>query len=86
MERPPSPIVVDGEEEFEVEAILRHKGSSARRLYQVLWKGYPITEASWEPESHLRNAPQILEEYLRRVTSKTSVRQRQRNRGTRRTT
>ena len=25
-ERPPSPIVVDGEEEYEVEAILRHKG------------------------------------------------------------
>ena len=33
VERPPSPIVVDGEEEFEVEAILRHKGSGARRLY-----------------------------------------------------
>ena len=86
MERPPSPVVVDGEEEFEVEAILRHKGSGARRLYQVLWKGYPITEASWEPESHLRNAPQILEEYLRRVASETSVRRRQRNRGSRRTT
>ena len=36
VERPPSPIVVNGEEEFEVEAILRHKGSSARCLYQVL--------------------------------------------------
>ena len=42
VERPPSPIVVDGEEEFEVEAILRHKGTSAQRLYQVLWKGCPI--------------------------------------------
>ena len=73
MERPPSPIVVDGKEEFEVEAILRHKGSGTQRLYQVLWKGYPITEASWEPESHLRNAPQILEEYLRYVTAETLV-------------
>ena len=53
MERPPSPIAVDGEEEFEVEAILRHKGTGARRLYQVLWKGYPITKTSREPESHL---------------------------------
>ena len=66
-ERPPSPMVVDGEEEYEVEAILRHKGKGARRLYLVMWKGYPITEASWEPESHLRNAPLILEDYLRRV-------------------
>ena len=29
VERPPSPIVVDSEEEFEVEAILRHKGTGA---------------------------------------------------------
>ena len=63
-ERPPSPIVVDGEEEYEVEAILKHKGKSARRLYLVMWKGYPITEASWEPESHLQNAPLILEGLL----------------------
>ena len=84
VERPPSPVVVDGEEEFEV--ILRHKGSGARRLYQVLWKGYPITEASWEPESHLCNAPQILEEYLLRIAAEMLVRQRQQNRGSRRTT
>ena len=86
MERPPSPVVVDGEEECEVEAILRHKGSGARHLYQVSWKGYPITEASWEPESHIHNAPQILEEYLCRVATETSVRQRQWNRGSQRTT
>ena len=52
-ERPPSPVVVNGEEEYEVEAILRHKGKGARSLHLVMWKGYPITEASWEPESHL---------------------------------
>ena len=69
-ERPPSPIVVDGEEEYEVEAILRHKGKGSWRLYLVMWKGYPITEASWEPESHLQNAPLILEDYLRRVGAK----------------
>ena len=67
VEKPPPPIMVDGEEEYEVEAILRHKGKGARRLYQVLWKGHPVTEASWEPESHLRNASSLLEDYLRRV-------------------
>ena len=66
-ERLPSPIVVNGEEEYEVEAILTHKGKGARRLYLVMWKGYPITEASWEPRSHLQNAPLILEDYLRHV-------------------
>ena len=69
VEWPPSPIVVDGEQEFEVEAILRHKGTGAWRLYQVLWKVYPIAKASWEPESHLHNAPQILEDYLCHVVT-----------------
>ena len=60
-------MVVDGEEEYEVEAIFRHKGKGAQRLYLVMWKDYPITEASWEPELHLQNAPLILEDYLCRV-------------------
>ena len=66
-ERPPSPIVVDGEEEYEMEAILRHKGKGTWRLYLVMWKGYPIAEASWEPELHLGNAPLIW-----RITCATS--------------
>ena len=45
-ERPPSLIVVDGEERYEVKAILRHKGKGVRRLYLVMWKDYRITEAS----------------------------------------
>ena len=69
MQRPPSSVVVDGEEEFKVEEILRYKGSGAQCLYQVLWKGYPISEASWEPKSHLCNAPHILEEYVRCVAA-----------------
>ena len=72
-------MVVDGEEEYEVEAILRHKGKGARPLYLVMSKGYPIIEASWEPESHLRNAPLILEDYLRRVGVEDQ--RRRRNRG-----
>ena len=60
-------MVINGEEEYEVEAILRHKGRGAHPLYLVMWKGYPITEASWEPKSHLQNAPLILEDYLHHV-------------------
>jgi hypothetical protein len=76
--KPPPPILVEGEEEYEVEAILRHKGKNTRRLYQVLWKGYPVTEASWEPESHLQNALPILEDYLRRVAKAEKKRPRTR--------
>ena len=78
VEQPPPPVLVEGEEEYEVESILRHKGKGASRLYQVLWKGYPITEASWEPESNLQNAPDILEDYLRRVAEAENRRPRTR--------
>ena len=62
----PLPLVlVEDILEYEVEGILRHQGTGAQCQYLVLWKGYPLTEATWEPESHLANAPNILEEYLR---------------------
>ena len=68
---PPPPQLVEGEPEYEVEAILRHRGKGARRQYLILWKGYPLEEATWEPESHLTHAPEILEEYLCRVHQTT---------------
>ena len=74
-------MVVDNEEEYEVEAILSHNGKGARCLYLVMWKGYPIIEASREPESHLQNAPLILEDYLRRVGVEDQ--RRRQNRGNR---
>ena len=58
--------------EYEVEAILRHHGKGARRQYLVSWKGDDLFEATWEPESHLTNAPDVLADYLRCV--KTSER------------
>ena len=61
---PPPPELVDGNLEYEVEAILRHRGKGARRQYLVSWKGYDLSEATWEPESHLTNAPDVLADYL----------------------
>ena len=66
---PPSPIHVGDTLEYEVEGILWHQGKGARRRYSVLWKGYPLHEATWEPESHLADAPNVLEEYLRHVSA-----------------
>ena len=39
----------------------------------VMWEEYPITEASWEPKSHLQNAPLILEDYLCYVGMRINV-------------
>ena len=62
---PPLPELVDGEPEFEVENILRHKhiGRKKELRYLVQWHGYSRAESTWEPEEHLKNAPEVLEAY-----------------------
>jgi Chromo (CHRromatin Organisation MOdifier) domain len=32
---------------YTVERILKHRGSPGKYEYQVLWKGYPLEEATW---------------------------------------
>jgi hypothetical protein len=69
MPAPPVPEVIDGELEFEVEAILAHKdvrrGRSRKQVRQFLikWAGYGIESNSWEPADCLTNCPEKLEEY-----------------------
>ena len=58
----PLPDIVDGHEEYEVEAILAHKNDRGIK-YKVRWKGYSSKEDSWETASHLKNAQQILDQY-----------------------
>ena len=62
---PPLPELVDGESEFEVEAILQHKFTGCKKeiRYLVQWRGYSRAESTWELEKHLRNTPEVLEAY-----------------------
>ena len=60
----PPPDIVEGEEEYEIEAILRHKGKGKRKQYFVRWKGYEDSENMWLQEQELkRNAKDLLDEY-----------------------
>jgi len=40
-------------EEYEVQLLLRHRDLEEGRMYLVKWKGYPKSEATWEPSSNL---------------------------------
>ena len=46
----PPPELVEGEEVYEVETILNHRKQGQGYQYFVKWRGYPISDASWEPE------------------------------------
>ena len=42
------PKSVEGDKVYEVEAILKHRKKGCGYQYYVKWKGYPISNASWE--------------------------------------
>ena len=64
--RPP-PELVNGEEEYEVERILKHRGRPKRHQYLIRWKGYEADEDSWVLEKDLGNSSEILQEYKKRA-------------------
>uniref|UniRef100_A0A0G4IFF7 Chromo domain-containing protein n=1 Tax=Chromera velia CCMP2878 TaxID=1169474 RepID=A0A0G4IFF7_9ALVE len=53
-------------EEYEVEKVLGVRERGRGTQYRVQWVGFPESEASWEPVSHLRNAKKKIEEFKRR--------------------
>ena len=59
----PPPDIVNGEEVYQVETILKHRRRGRGYQYLIKWEGYPITEASWEPESAFSDNGNLLDEY-----------------------
>jgi len=59
----PPPDLVEGKEEYEIETIMSHKKCGPGYWYLIKWKGYPISDNTWEPASGFKNAQEILTEY-----------------------
>ena len=60
---PPPPISVEGQEEFEVEEVLKSRKNRGKLEYLVKWKGYGNEENSWEPKKNLSNTKEILADF-----------------------
>jgi hypothetical protein len=63
--RPPTELI-EGEKEFEVEAIVAHRKIANQMQYLIKWKGYPTSENTWQNTKDLGNAKTILQTYKRR--------------------
>jgi hypothetical protein len=60
--KPPAELI-NGQEEYEVEAIIGHRRRGRGHQFKIRWKDYPISEATWEPESNIKNAEDVLSNY-----------------------
>jgi hypothetical protein len=62
----PIPELLDGEEVYEVESIMKHKWQGRGYQYYIKWKEYPITKATWESETAFSDDGDMLEQYLKK--------------------
>ena len=60
---PPPPVEINNHLEYEVDSILNHRKRCGKIQYLILWKNYPINEATWENESNLVNAKDAIKDY-----------------------
>jgi Chromo (CHRromatin Organisation MOdifier) domain len=58
--------ILDGEEVYNVETILKHRRRGRSYQYLIKWEGYLISEASWEPETAFSNDGNLLSLYKQR--------------------
>ena len=63
---PPAELNDEGQEVYNIETILKHQKRGRGYQYYVKWEGYPVTEASWEPEGSFSNNGDILSQYKQR--------------------
>jgi hypothetical protein len=67
--RPPAiDIDEDGTPIFNVDKIIGKRSRQKNKLwlgfeYLVLWQGYPESEATWEPEEHLKHLQNLIKDY-----------------------
>ena len=64
--RPP-PDIIEGQEQYEVEAICDHcyQGRTHQLQFLLKWKGYPEADNTWEPQNHI-HMKELVKEYWAR--------------------
>lgn len=71
----PAPAVQStaAEPEWEVESVLDKRTRGRNTSFLVKWKGYPIEEASWEPERHLLHSREAIDDFEKRRSQRASL-------------
>ncbi|OAV84942.1 hypothetical protein PTTG_30931, partial [Puccinia triticina 1-1 BBBD Race 1] len=65
-QREPEPVEVEGQEEWAVAEILDCRKRGKRLEYLIQWAGFGPEDNSWEPESNLEHAKELLQDFKTR--------------------
>jgi Chromo (CHRromatin Organisation MOdifier) domain len=57
------PDILDEEEVYNVETILKHRIRGRSYQYLIKWEGYPISDALWDPEAAFSDDGNLLSLY-----------------------
>ena len=63
----PTPEMIEGAEEWEVEEVLAKRKRYGKIQYLVKWLGYPNSENTWEPIENLSNADTKVQEFEKKI-------------------
>lgn len=55
---------------YEVENILKKRTIKGKKEYLIKWKGYPESESTWEPLSHLKYINYMIKEFEQKMRNK----------------
>ncbi|KNE95009.1 hypothetical protein PSTG_11706 [Puccinia striiformis f. sp. tritici PST-78] len=76
----PGPIIVDGEEEWEVDQLLDCRKRGRGREFLVEWKGFGPDSNSWEPETNLSNSKELIDKFDKKFPTATNKYKKRRRR------
>jgi hypothetical protein len=62
----PEPIVIEGEEEWEVERVVRTRRRGKKVEFEIKWKGFGEDENTWEPLENLENSWETIEFFFKK--------------------
>ena len=67
----PKPVIIEGEEEFEVKKILNKRVVRGKKKFLVQWKGYTAEGDTQKNRENLENAKELVEEFEREYGEET---------------
>jgi len=59
----PAPVIIEGEEKWEIKRILNKQWIRGKDKYLVQWKGFTVESDTWKGKENLGNAKEVIEEF-----------------------